>query len=247
MIVLVDEVVSQDETTITSNAADSTGVENIRAVQLSTNWRRTVSGILRVTIEATESVSVDYVAIIVGPSTGTLNVTAQTSATTGGSYVSAGSATALAKPLTYLSFASRNARRIRLSFSGSGNQVLDLQRVMAGMTVTVTQTDIATTIDKVRTDRQEFSLSGQFYGDPGIVRREQGYSIPATMPGSEKRALEAVLDKVGRFAPFVVSRFSAPAQWITEAPIYGVMVEDESYTHHGSDIWSASIAMREVF
>lgn len=95
-----------------------------------------------------------------------------------------------------------------------------------------------------RTDRTQFTLTGQVFGNEGISYKLWSLGMPF-LRDTDKENLEAVYDEVGQIKPLILILYEDMIN--TYGIKYVVFNDNIAFNHIFKDIWNCNIAFREVF
>ena len=146
----------------------------------------------------------------------------------------------------YLFSSSQSYRYWRITIDDSGNSdgYIEIGRVHIGKMLElgdIIKAEYPETIK--RTDKIQFSLTGQVFGDEGVAYRLWTFNLPH-LTLTEKNNLEEVFSDVGKINPLILIVYEDD---INDYGIkYVVFNDDISFNHIFGDIWNCNIAFREV-
>lgn len=93
-----------------------------------------------------------------------------------------------------------------------------------------------------RTDKIQYSISGEVFGDIGVDYRLFVFALPH-IDSTEKANIETMYETVGKYKPVFMAYFDD----ITGYGIYYVVLNDDiSFNHIIENIWNCNIAFREA-
>ncbi len=95
-----------------------------------------------------------------------------------------------------------------------------------------------------RTDKTQYTLTGQVFGDEGISYKLWSLGMPF-LTDDDKEDLEIVYNEVGQIKPLVLILYEDMIE--TYGIKYVIFNDNISFNHIFKNIWNCNLAFREVF
>ena len=237
-----------DDYTLTESQEDSSyPAENTQDVRLVKVWRTQTASAATIAIDAgtDNTITCDCAAVIAHNFTASAGVFVQaaTAPTFAAMTLSASVSWRDGPMVGYFTAGTFRCWRFAFDETTLADDYYEIGRLFLGAYLQVDPSSLVEFPEEhIRTDRQAFSRTNQFYADEGVGYKQLHYKFQWAS-NSAKTLIETMWDTVGRHTPLLIMNYNTT--FTVVEPLYAVLVEDITFEHQRFDRWHFDMKLRE--